>query len=157
MRKTTENIRKHYLYPSNLFVHRDEHMVTTVLGSCISVCIYDTKMKIGGINHYMLPLWNGKGLATPKFGNIAIEKLIQRLIACNCSKENMVAKVFGGANQNASRYNIGERNAQVAFDTLKEEGIRVLSHSVGGKIGRKIIFNSRTGEVMMKYISKSNL
>ena len=64
---------KHYLYPSALFVKKEGHMVTTVLGSCVAVCLYDKVMGIGGINHYMLPFWNGNELASPKYGNIAIE------------------------------------------------------------------------------------
>ena len=71
---TGEEMQKHYLYPSALFAERTPFLVDTILGSCVAVCLYDEHKKIGGINHYMLPLWNGDGLATPKFGNIAIEK-----------------------------------------------------------------------------------
>jgi len=64
----------HFLYPAALFASRTPHMVTTILGSCVAICLYDPILKFGGINHYMLPLWNGQGLASPKYGNIAIEK-----------------------------------------------------------------------------------
>ncbi|HEX2974864.1 MAG TPA: chemotaxis protein CheD, partial [Bacteroidales bacterium] len=57
----------HFLYPSTLFVSREPVIVNTILGSCVAVCLYDTLLKYGGINHYMLPLWNGQGLASPKF------------------------------------------------------------------------------------------
>ena len=73
------SIGKHYLYPSALFAEKEQYMVDTILGSCVAVCLFDTKLKIGGINHYMLPLWNGNGLASPKFGNIATEKLIEKI------------------------------------------------------------------------------
>ena len=72
-----EEINKHYLYPSALFAEKERYMVDTILGSCVAVCLFDSVKKIGGINHYMLPLWNGNGLASPKFGNIATEKLIE--------------------------------------------------------------------------------
>lgn len=156
MIKTTENINKHYLYPSTIFAKKEGYKVTTVLGSCISVCLYDTKLKIGGINHYMLPLWNGNGLATPKYGNVAITKLIQAMEGFGCTKRNMVAKIFGGANQTNSVANVGGRNAMIAFDFMQEENIKVVAKSVGGPIGRKIIFDTGTSEVMMKYVKKQN-
>ncbi len=57
----------HYLHPGNLFAHRTPHIVTTILGSCVAVCLWDPINNIGGINHYMLPLWNGEGLPVPKY------------------------------------------------------------------------------------------
>ena len=156
MKSTIENTGNHYLYPSTIFVKKDRHKVVTVLGSCVSVCLYDSVLKIGGINHHMLPLWNGDGLATPKFGNVALEKLIKAMELLGCKKENMIAKVFGGANQTNSTFNIGDRNVLVALDVMKKEGIRVVAKSVGGTIGRKIIFDTETAEVMMKYVKKKH-
>ncbi|WP_221407513.1 chemotaxis protein CheD [Reichenbachiella agariperforans] len=126
--------------------------MTTVLGSCISVCLYDTVRKIGAINHFMLPFWNGQGLASVKYGNIATEKLIKEMLRHNCRVENIIAKVFGGANQVEFTARIGDRNAEVAHDILKEHGIRVVAKSVGGKVGRKIIFDTESGVVKMRYV-----
>ena len=75
----TDLLRRHYLYPGTLFVHRQPHRITTVLGSCVSVCLWNQTARLGGINHYLLPLWNGEGLQTPKYGNIAIVKLIDQV------------------------------------------------------------------------------
>ena len=91
-----EELGKHYLYPSALFAEKAPFMVDTVLGSCVAVCLFDQQLKIGGINHFMLPLWNGNGLASPKFGNIATEKLIEKMQRNGSSLKNIVAKVFGG-------------------------------------------------------------
>jgi len=129
-------------------------MVTTVLGSCIAVCLYDENLGIGGINHYMLPFWNGNELASPKYGNIAIESLIKKIIQLGSKKENIVAKVFGGANQLGHTVGVGERNIKVAEEMLAELKIKVVAKSVGGHKGRKINYNTSTGEVFMKYISK---
>ena len=74
-----EEFGKHYLYPGALFINKRAYYVTTILGSCVAVCIYDRRLKIGGINHYLLPLWNGDGLPSPKFGNIAIKQLISKM------------------------------------------------------------------------------
>ena len=152
MKKSEDIFNQHYLYPSTLFVNKDPYKVVTVLGSCISICLYDKKLKIGGINHYMLPLWNGNGLASPKYGNLAIKKLIKLMESLGCNKKDMIAKVFGGANQINSSAKIGERNIQIAIDVMKEEGIKISAKSVGGTIGRKIIFDTHTAEVMMKYV-----
>jgi len=147
----------HFLYPSTLFASRDPFIVNTILGSCVSVCLYDTFLQYGGINHYMLPLWNGQGLASPKFGNIAINKLLEKMLSMGCSQKNLVAKVFGGGNiieANIAQFQIGDRNIAVAWDMLKELQITVVSSSVGGNLGRKIQFDTATGEVKQKIIEK---
>lgn len=155
MRELLLNIDKTYLFPSNLYVAQKGTHVTTVLGSCVSVCLYDAISKKGGINHYMLPLWNGKGLASPKYGNIAIEQLIEKMIGEGVQKENLVAKVFGGANQTNSSMQIGNRNIQVALDLLRKHKIKVVAKSVGGEIGRKIIFDTNSGEVRLKFVGQN--
>ena len=146
---------KHFLYPGAIYVSPEPTLVTTILGSCVAICLYDPVLQIGGMNHYMLPLWNGQGLASPRYGNIAIEKLIANLEALGSQKENMKAKVFGGAEIIASSNNqfmIGERNILIAKELLREENIPIISSSTGGKLGRKLLFNTETGEVRQKYV-----
>lgn len=126
-----------------------------MLGSCVSICLWDTQLKHGGINHFMLPFWNGDGLPTPKFGNIALEKLLEKMQQLGSRRSNLVAKVFGGSKQlekGKSIFNVGERNIMLAFDLLKEAGIPVISHHIGGEKGRKLKFCTRTGEVLMKLL-----
>lgn len=147
----------HFLYPSTLFVSREPFLVNTILGSCISVCFYDTYLRYGGINHFMLPFWNGQGLASPKYGNIAITKLLEKMQALGSSQRNLVAKVFGGANiieTNNIQFMIGDRNIALATDMLRELQIQIVSQSMGGSLGRKIQFNTATGEVRQKIIEK---
>lgn len=150
------DIPRHFLYPAALFASSKPHQVSTILGSCVAVCLYDPVLRIGGINHYMLPLWNGQGLASPKYGNIAIEKLIKKMQHLGSKKHNLKAKVFGGGEvitSNISQFHIGQRNIQLAKDLLKEYNIPIISSSTGGKHGRKIIYFTQTGEVMQRYIS----
>jgi len=153
-----ETVEKtHYLMAGNLFVPEEAHLVTTVLGSCVSVCLWDGILRIGGINHYMLPFWNGEGLASPKYGNIATAKLIERLQELGSQKRNLRAKVFGGGivlNVKNPFMNIGERNIQLAEDQLKSEGVPIVSADTGGNVGRKIIFNTGTGMVLMKKLTR---
>lgn len=150
-----ETIETHYLYPSTIFASIKPYEVSTVLGSCVSICLWDTHLKIGGINHFMLPLWNGEGLATPKFGDIALEKLIQKMNLLGSKNNHLVAKVFGGAKQlekGKSIFNIGEKNIALAFDLLKEAHIPVVNQNIGGSKGRKIKYCTHTNEILMKYL-----
>lgn len=147
----------HFLYPAALFVDRTPHKVHTILGSCVAVCLYDSVLRIGGINHFMLPYWNGQGLASPKYGNIAIDRLVEKMVSLGCLKSNLKAKVFGGGEVIETinnQFQIGERNIKVAQDLLREHGIATIGSSVGGKLGRKLEFDTQTGEVRMKFIEK---
>jgi chemotaxis protein CheD len=146
----TEN--KHYLFPSELFAKVEPHMIDTVLGSCVSVCLFDKRLLRGGINHYLLPLWNGDGLASPKYGNIAIEKLFEKMMVQGSKREDLVAKIFGGSNQMNTSLDIGTRNIQIADQKLYEMDLKVVARNVGGTVGRKIRFNSGTGEVLLKLL-----
>ncbi len=141
-----------------MFASAQPAEVTTILGSCVAVCLWDRYLGIGGINHYMLPTWNGMELASPKYGNIAIERLTERMLQLGCKKNNLVAKVFGGGEVitvSSSSMHIGERNVMVAEEMLMEQNIPIIGRSTGGKNGRKIIFNTHTGEVLQCYIKNS--
>ncbi len=149
----------YFLYPATLFVSKEPYLINTILGSCVSVCLYDPKLKLGGMNHYMLPFWNGQGLASPKYGNIAIDKLLDRMLELGSHKINLQAKVFGGGeviDTQISNYHIGERNIKMAFEQLQELKIPVVSSSTGGKQGRKIQFYTENGSVMQKFIQRQN-
>lgn len=150
-------LKEHYLYPGNLFADREPHMVTTVLGSCISVCLFDAIQRVGGINHYMLPFWNGEGLASPKYGNIAIQKLIERMLSLGCDRRALEAKVFGGGEVlriTSGAMNVGQRNIMLAMEMLTQEKIPIKVANVGGQQGRKIYFNSGDGQVLMKRLNR---
>ncbi len=146
----------HYLYPSTLYSSRSPAEVTTVLGSCVSVCLYDPVNKVGGINHFMLPVWSGEGLASPKYGDIAIEKLLGKMLSLGAVRANLQAKVFGGADSRRATnvFKIGERNCQLAFSKLEELHIPVVSSHWGGELPRKLIFRTGTGEALLKVLSK---
>ncbi|MCX6051471.1 MAG: chemotaxis protein CheD [Campylobacterales bacterium] len=154
------------IYGSSTFIHVGQiHVdvaptaISTVLGSCVSVCLYDKIQGIGGMNHYLLPFWNGNGLQSPKFGNIAIPKLIETMLDKGSNLKNMEAKIFGGASMNASVLDnmmIGQKNILVAKEILKEYKIAIVAEDVGKQNGRKIQFNLEYGKVLLKYIAKSN-
>ncbi len=148
----------HFLHPSTLWVGKDPNWITTVLGSCVAVCLFDKKRNIAGINHFMLPYWNGDGLESPKYGNVAILQLVQKMLDNGAKKEDLVCKIFGGAEvlgEQYSVFNVGQRNIELAYKMIAELGLSVFSSSTGGKQGRKIHFNTATGEVLQKYLVKS--
>ncbi len=147
-----EPINKHFLFPGNIFADPLEYRISTVLGSCVTVCLWDSVARRGGMNHFMLPLWNGEGLATPKYGNIAMDKLLAKVLSIGCRREHLVAKVFGGANVSGNGLEvltIGDRNITLAFQKLEEFRIVVTARDVGGRVGRKIIMNTGSGEVLV--------
>lgn len=147
----------HFLYPGMLVVPDGPSHVMTILGSCISVCLWDSRLKIGGMNHYLLPFWNGEGLKTPKYGNVAVPSLIEKMLQLGSKKANIGAKVFGGANviESGGVLNIGERNILFAESALEEARIPVLCKDVGGQVGRKVLFRTDSGEVFIKKINKA--
>ena len=154
------NSLPHYLlYPANIFVEKTPYLVTTILGSCVSVCLYDSKLKYGAINHYILPYWNGQDLVTMKYGNMSIIRILEEMINLGSNYKNIAAKIFGGAEVlkgMSVNFHIGSRNFKVAVDILEEFKIPILYSDVGGNRGRKIIFNTMTGEVECEIIRKEN-
>ena len=141
-----------YLHAGELHVATAPAIVSTVLGSCVSVCLWDPRRALGGLSHFVLPT----GTATdrgPKFGDDAIDALTAGMLALGC--RNLVAKVFGGAAVlpfNPARPTVGELNARLALRRLRELGIPVVSSHLGGSNGVSIRLHSRSGDVMLRRI-----
>ena len=142
-----------YLFPAEIFASSEPTMVSTVLGSCVAVCLWDARFAIGGMNHYLLPLWNGDGLATPKYGNIAIRQLVEKVLAKGGERKSLQAKIFGGAamwSNTDGLFAIGLRNIELAEQQLKELQIPLVASDVGGTLSRKIFFNTGDGSVLLR-------
>ena len=119
-----------YLHPGEVFAAAEPSLVTTVLGSCIAVCLFDPFAAVGGMNHFLLPHPVAGDLASPRFGPAAIAELLRRLDALGARRGALVAKVFGGSCilEGPSAANaIGTKNVRVALRTLEEEGVPVRS------------------------------
>ena len=148
----------YYLHAGTLYVPRVPTMISTVLGSCVSVCLWDKEKKMGGMNHFQLALWNGSGLASPKFGNIAVKRLIEKMLEQGCSLARIRAKVFGGASviqKQPSSLKVGENNISIAKDILREYNISIVAGDTGGSVGRKIRFHTGSGTVYMNRLKKN--
>ena len=147
---------KYYLHPGQLFASTDSHEVTTILGSCVAVCLWDPDVKIGGINHYLLPSFSGAGDASARFGDISIRELLAKLTTLGCDRRRLKAKIFGGAcvleafrNQ---KDHLGSQNIRTARELLAAEAIPVIGESVGGQRGRKLIFATDDGSAWVKVL-----
>ncbi len=145
---------KKFIHVGEIFVAVEPTEIATVLGSCVAVCLYDKVRNIGAMNHYLVPLWNGNGLQTPKFGNISIPRMIENMENIGCNRRNIEAKIFGGANISDTQLEhmmVGKKNIIIAKEILKDYGIPVVAEDSGGNKGRRILMKSDTGKVLMRY------
>lgn len=118
---------------------------STILGSCVAACIRDPVLEVGGMNHFLLPEAPGGGAGDRRYGAQAMELLINGLLALGARRERLEAKVFGGARMTASFNDIGGKNAEFVRRFLHEDGIPIVSQSLGGVFARRIHFTPSTG------------
>lgn len=143
--------------PGEYFVSAEDLVIMTVLGSCISACIWDGRVRAGGMNHFMLP--DGDSVdGFGRYGSYAMELLINELLKKGARRESMQAKVFGGAAVMAgfTTMNVGERNTKFVFDYLATERIPVVSQDVLDIHPRKVCFFPVTGKVLVKRLAHSH-
>ena len=140
------------LLPGEFYATRDNEMITTVLGSCVSACIYDEQHRVGGMNHFMLPGEQGGGSDdTPaRYGIYAMESLINAILKMGSRKELLKAKLFGGGQIIANMTDVGRKNIQFARTFLHSEGIPLESHDLGLAFPRKVNFYPWSGRVRVK-------
>ncbi len=143
-----------YLPPAELVVSAAPLAVTTILGSCVAVCLCDPLLGVGGINHYLLPHRAEPGEGLLRFGNLSTERLITQLTALGCRAERLEAKIFGGAWIIGSRpgrgEHLGAQNVRAAEGILRERGIRIAAADVDGPRGRKVIYCTDDGTAWVR-------
>lgn len=142
--------------PGEYYVTTDDMMIMTVLGSCIAACIWDPRVRVGGMNHFMLP--DGGGDTSGRYGSYAMELLINEMIKLGARRESMQAKVFGGGQvmHTFTTMNVGERNTQFVLDYLQTERIAVISKDVLDIFPRKVCYFPATGKAMCKRLAHSH-
>jgi chemotaxis protein CheD len=144
-----------YLHAGQLFAAASPTAISTVLGSCVAVCLHDPITKIGGMNHFLLPL-HVEREHSPRFGTVAVPALVEALVKAGASRGALVAKVFGGASvigAMATRARrLGEENAILALRLLEEARIPVLDKDVGGSRGRKVVFFADEGTAWVRQL-----
>lgn len=148
-----------YLRPGEVFLSDKPTVVTTVLGSCVSVTMFAERLRVGAICHALLP--EGSVDEAFRYVDGSIYYMLAQLKTLGISRRELEVKMFGGAdmltiNGNAS-VKVGSRNIQVAKEVLKAEGLTLVKEDVGGVVGRKILFHSHTGDVWLKRLNRSEL
>ncbi len=144
--------KKYFLNPGYLFIAVDEYEIETLLGSCVSVAITDIKKNIGGMNHYILPEREKNSVHNGRYGISSIPFLINELIKNGAEIPNMRAAIIGGGKHQELGEEVGVKNVEIAKKILKRYGIKIVKEDVGGEIGRKISFNTSTGNLTIKYL-----
>jgi chemotaxis protein CheD len=143
--------RRVYLHPGGLWAEPTAGVITTVLGSCVSVCLWDPHTALGGINHFILP--SGGAERSPRYGNHALPMLLDRVLEMGAFRETLLSCVFGGAALipgSGGGPSLGSRNVAAAFDFLASHDIAVLRHDVEGRQGRKLTFRTTGGTTLLR-------
>jgi len=153
------------ILPGEYFATSDATAISTLLGSCVSVCLYDSKNGVGGMNHFMLPKvlldTNATRCAAPyappcantcsaRYGACAMKHLLERLEHLGARRNSLKAKLFGGGRVMAGVADIGGKNASFALGYLKERDIPIVASDLGDCCPRKLVFFPATGRVFVK-------
>ena len=149
------------LLPGEYYVTNGDEMITTVLGSCVSACIRDAVSGVGGMNHFMLPETSRSrlhdrgesvvGNAT-RYGNFAMEHLINIILKNGGKRKNLEVKLFGGGKIIATLGDVGLRNIEFVLNYVDTEALKLVSHDLGDIYPRKVNYYPQTGKVRMKKI-----
>lgn len=148
--------KSHFLYPGQLYVSRHGVTISTILGSCAAVCLWDAANKIGGMNHYLLPEGSEDAVNPYRYGNNANAGLLKRMLALGCDLSDLQGKIFGGSSSFSAlpENSLGAQNVKLAEEFLKEHGIPLLLTDVNGKRGRRLTFHTGDGTTQLKIFDK---
>ena len=143
--------------PGEYFVSGDNIVIMTVLGSCIAACLWDSRARVGGMNHFMLPESDSTDVSG-RYGSYAMELLINEMLKLGARRETMQAKIFGGGQVMAyfTTMNVGERNTSFVVNYLQTERIPIVSEDVLDIYPRKVVFFPATGKAMVKRLAHAH-
>ena len=152
------NIYAAKILPGEYYVTTKDELIGTVLGSCISACIRDKDSGIGGMNHFMLPAGNedngklSQSSDATRYGNYAMERMINDILKAGAKRENLQIKIFGGGKvlANMNTLDIGQKNIAFVRTYIITEGLKLLAEDVGDIFPRKVLYFPKTGKVKIK-------
>lgn len=146
------------ILPGEFFVSASPMIVYTVLGSCISACIRDPVVGVGGMNHFMLPKpkegGNDSWGESARYGSYAMESLINEILKQGGMKSRLEVKLFGAGKIYEGKIDVGARNAEWVLGFLKTEGLRPVKSDLGDVCPRKVYYFTESGRVLMKKIER---
>ncbi len=155
----TRNAYGAKILPGEYYVTVRNETIATVLGSCVSACIRDTVFGIGGMNHFMLPgnvsgdsnSWGNSVVSeSARYGNYAMEHLINAILKYGGNRKNLEVKIFGGGRILAHATDVGRRNIEFVKNYMRVEGLRLAGEDTGDIYPRKVLYFPMTGKVMIK-------
>jgi chemotaxis protein CheD len=145
----------YFLEPGHIYAPDTPTNISAVLGSAVSVCLYDRKRKTGGMNLFQHPLTKDPRQATARYGNVAILVLLRMLREHGSKDRHIEAQILGGARSpDTSVKDVGMQNTQIARKILYREQIPIVSEDTGGRRGRKVVFRTDTSELMVMKVAQ---
>lgn len=154
-----DNLTRVTIHIGGVRASRDALVLDTVLGSCIAACLYDPVEGIGGMNHFMLPEGADPGNPTSaRYGVNAMELLISEVMKLGGQRRRFQAKIFGGGHVLKIRESLDgvpQRNIDFVRRFLDTEQIPVVKEDLGGYQPRRVLFNTNSGKVFLKYLGSN--
>lgn len=152
------NLSAAKILPGEFYVSRSGEMIVTVLGSCVAACIRDKQLGIGGMNHFMLPQkgahstenWGAAVSSASRYGNWAMEFLINEILKLGGTRRNLEIKIFGGGNVLNGMSDVGARNIDFVRQYIFDENFRIAAEDVGDIFPRKVLYFPDTGAVKVR-------
>jgi chemotaxis protein CheD len=148
---------KVFLKPGELYIGTEPAIISTILGSCLSITMFNTRLRLGGICHALFPT-DPKQAQGKEFCYVdgSVSYMLNEFGKMGIKKNEIEVKAFGGANIIDATYkkSVGQANIEAVFNIIKDEGLKMLTHDLGGTLGRKIIFSTHTGRVLLKKLER---
>jgi chemotaxis protein CheD len=152
------------LHPGDYYVATNGELISTVLGSCVSACVRDGRLRIGGMNHFMLPVdrsegsgvWGSTASAATRFGNVAMERLINEIFKLGGRRADLEVKLVGGGKVLDALTDVGARNIRFVKEYVQAEGFRVVGEDLGDLYPRKVLYDPASGSAQVKRLARSD-
>jgi chemotaxis protein CheD len=145
---------EYFLLPGYIFLSREPYLISTVVGSSVAVALWDAESKRGGMSNFLYPQREKSEKGTAIFGNVAIPYLVRMFLEEGAKETNLFSQIFGGAMAELREAEIlAHKNIEIARSVLKKHGIKVISEDVGGRLGRKIVYNTFQNEALIYKVS----
>lgn len=151
-------MNSHYLFPGKMAAFKEETIISTLLGSCVAVAIFDPTTRIGGLNHYLLATGFGSEVLNSRYGAFAIPALVDECVRLGANRGKLQAKIYGGANVisvSSLGDGVGKRNIEIAENLLKDLNIPIVERNLAGEHARTIKMNTANFDIL-HHSSKDN-
>ncbi len=146
---------RHIIQGQHFISESPQEVLSTLLGSCVAACFHDPVLKIGGMNHFLLPGSDPRSNSCVRYGAHSMEELVNGLLRRGSRRERLQVWIFGGANVLDGLTKIGDSNAEFARTFVRTEGYRLMGEETGGRQGRKLRFHAATGRSQVERLARS--